>query len=132
MRPFTADKARHAARACVEGRRAEAVGSLRRCGFCSIFFRGDVSGVAGGGGGGACSPLQHSLPCEVPMLLTQERYQLLLEAIDMATAIDELAALRKEIRLAYASDERVRYLDGLIDQKAAILMDEVGIDEGDR
>ena len=66
------------------------------------------------------------------MLLTQERYQLLLEAIDMATAIDELAALRKEIRLAYASDERVRYLDGLIDQKAAILMDEVGIDEGDR
>jgi len=66
------------------------------------------------------------------MLLTQERYQLLLEAIDMATAIDELAALRKEIRLAYASDERVRYLDGLIDRKAAILMDEVGIDEGDR
>ena len=66
------------------------------------------------------------------MLLTEERYQLLLEAIDMATAIDELAALRKEIRLAYASDERVRYLDGLIDQKAAILMDEVGIDEGDR
>ena len=66
------------------------------------------------------------------MLLTQERYQLLLEAIDMATAIDELAALRKEIRLAYASDERVKYLDGLIDQKAAILMDEVGIDEGDR
>ena len=43
------------------------------------------------------------------MRLTEERYQLLLEAIEMSTGIDELAALRKEIRTAYASDERVKH-----------------------
>ena len=66
------------------------------------------------------------------MLLPQERYQLLLDAIDLATAIDELAALRKEIRQAYTGDDRTRHLDRLIDAKASILMEEVGIDEGDQ
>ena len=42
------------------------------------------------------------------MLLPQERYQLLLDAIDLATAIDELAALRNEIRQAYTGDDRTR------------------------
>ena len=65
------------------------------------------------------------------MLLPRERYQLLLDAIDLATAIDELAALRKEIRHEYTGDERTRHLDHLIDEKASILMAEVGIDEGD-
>ena len=66
------------------------------------------------------------------MLLPQERYQLLLDAIDLATAIDELAAFRKEIRWVYTGDDRTRYLDQLIDAKAIVLMEEVGIDEGDR
>lgn len=65
------------------------------------------------------------------MQLSPERYLLLLEAIEMATAIDELAALRKEIRMAYAGDDRVPQLDRLIDAKANLLMDEIGIDEGD-
>jgi hypothetical protein len=65
------------------------------------------------------------------MLLTPARYQLLLEAIEMSTAIDELAALRKEIRVNYAGDERVNHLDRLIDERAKLLMDEVGIDEGE-
>ena len=66
------------------------------------------------------------------MPLTEARYQLLLEAIEMSTGIDELAALRKEIRTAYAGDERVQHLDRLIDAQARVLMDEVGIDEGDQ
>ena len=66
------------------------------------------------------------------MLLSEERYQLLLDAIDLATAIDELAALRKEIRHVYSGDDRTRHLDQLIDAKASILMEEVGIDEGDQ
>jgi len=66
------------------------------------------------------------------MRLTEERYQLLLEAIEMSTGIDELAALRKEIRTSYASDERVKHLDRLIDAQAHVLMDEVGLDEGDQ
>ena len=66
------------------------------------------------------------------MLLPQERYQLFLDAIDLATAIDELAALRNEIRQAYTGDDRTRHLDQLIDAKASILMEEVGIDEGDQ
>jgi hypothetical protein len=66
------------------------------------------------------------------MLLPQELFQLLLDAIDLATAIDELAALRKEIRQAYTGDDRTRHLDQLIDAKASILMEEVGIDEGDQ
>jgi len=66
------------------------------------------------------------------MLLPKERYQLLLDAIDLATAIDELAAFRKEIRHVYAGDDRTRHLDQLIDVKAGILMEEVGIDEGDQ
>ena len=66
------------------------------------------------------------------MLLPQERFQLLLDAIDLATAIDELAALRKEIRQAYTGDDRTRHLDQLIDAKSSILMEEVGIDEGDQ
>jgi len=65
------------------------------------------------------------------MLLTDARYQLLLEAIEMSTGIDELAALRKEIRTSYTGDERVKHLDRLIDAQAHVLMDEVGIDEGD-
>ena len=66
------------------------------------------------------------------MPLTDARYQLLLEAIEMSTGIDELAALRKEIRTSYAGDERVQHLDRLIDAQARVLMDEVGIDEGDQ
>jgi hypothetical protein len=66
------------------------------------------------------------------MPLTEARYQLLLEAIEMSTGIDELAALRKEIRTSYAGDERGQHLDRLIDAQARVLMDEVGIDEGDR
>jgi hypothetical protein len=66
------------------------------------------------------------------MPLTEARYQLLLEAIEMSTGIDELAALRKEIRMSYAGDERAQHLDRLIDAQARVLMDEVGIDEGDR
>ena len=66
------------------------------------------------------------------MPLTEARYQLLLEAIEMSTGIDELAALRKEIRTSYASDARVQHLDRLIDAQARVLMDEVGIDEGDQ
>ena len=66
------------------------------------------------------------------MLLPQERYQLLLDAIDLATAIDELAAFRKEIRWAYMGDDRTRHLDQLIAAKATLLMAEVGIDEGER
>jgi hypothetical protein len=66
------------------------------------------------------------------MLLSQERYQLLLDAIDLATTIDELAALRNEIRYAHTGDDRTRHLDQVIDAKASILMEEVGIDEGDQ
>jgi hypothetical protein len=65
------------------------------------------------------------------MLLTPERYRLLLEAIEMATGIDELAALRKEIRLAYPGDERVALLDRMIDAQANLVMDEVPLDEGE-
>ena len=50
----------------------------------------------------------------------------------MAVFLDELAALRKEIRQAYTGDDRTRHLDQLIDAKASILMEEVGIDEGDQ
>ena len=65
------------------------------------------------------------------MQLTPERYQLLLEAVHMSTGIDELAALRNEIRGNYTPDERTAHLDRLIDVRAQLLMDEVGIDEGD-
>jgi len=74
---------------------------------------------------------QHTLFCESDMELSPERYRLLVEAIENSTAIDELAALRKEIRLSYAGDERVRLLDAMIDQQARFLMDHFRIDEGD-
>jgi hypothetical protein len=88
----------------------------------------DASGVAAV----AVPAVQRSIPfpARFDVELTAARYQLLLEAIEMSTGIDELAALRKEIRLAYAGDERVRHLDRLIDIQANVLMDEVGIDEG--
>jgi hypothetical protein len=43
------------------------------------------------------------------MELTDHQYQLLVEAIEVATAIDELAVLPKEIRMNYAGDERVAH-----------------------
>lgn len=57
------------------------------------------------------------------MQLTTAAYAMFLEAIARSTAIDELAALRKEIRLQGVGDERVNYLEQLIDARANQLMD---------
>ena len=50
--------------------------------------------------------------------LTAEEALAFLRAIETATAIDELASLRKELRIRYAGEEGVEFLELLFNARA--------------
>jgi len=66
------------------------------------------------------------------MRLTAAAYIVFMDAIAAATGLDELAPIRKEVRLIDAGDERVKYLEQLIDARAARLTDANGDSEDSR